>query len=80
VARLVLRSGLGIAWVGLGLGFPVALGGAVVLRHAVYGVSPFDPAAFGAAALAVLLAILLACWLPARHAVKIDPMEALRYE
>ena len=80
VARLILCSGLGIAWTGIGLGFPVALCGSSVLRHAIYGVSQFDPAAYGAAALAVLLAILLACWLPARRAAKLDLMTALRYE
>jgi predicted permease len=80
VARLILRSGLGIAWAGIGLGFPVALCGASVLRHAIYGVSQFDPPAYGAAALAVLLAIFLACWLPARRAAKVDLMTALRYE
>jgi predicted permease len=80
VGRMVLRSGLRVAWVGLGLGFPATLAGSMLLRHAVFGVRQFDPPAFVAAALAVLLAILLACWLPARRAMRVDPMEALRCE
>jgi len=50
------------------------------LRHLVFGVTPFDLAAFAAAAVVVLLANLFACWLPATRAAKVDPMVALRYE
>jgi putative ABC transport system permease protein len=50
----------------------------LLLRHLVFGVTPFDLAAFAAVAIMVLLAILFACWLPATRAVKVDPMVALR--
>jgi len=50
------------------------------LRHLVFGVTPFNLAAFAAAAIVVLLAILFACWLPASRASKVDPLVALRYE
>jgi ABC-type lipoprotein release transport system permease subunit len=50
------------------------------LRHLVFGVTPFDLAAFAAVAIVVLLAILFACWLPGNRAAKVDPMVALRYE
>jgi putative ABC transport system permease protein len=80
VARLILLSGFGVALAGVGIGLPLALGGASLLRHVVYGVNAFDLPAFGAAAVLVLFAILLACWLPARRASKVDPMVALRHE
>jgi ABC-type antimicrobial peptide transport system permease subunit len=65
---------------GICLGLPAAFGGSFLLRHLVSGVSPFDGLSFAIAAGAVMLAIVLACWLPARRASKVDPMEALRYE
>jgi ABC-type antimicrobial peptide transport system permease subunit len=77
VARLVLRSGLGVAVAGLALGLPAAIGGAPLLRHGVFGVTAFDWRAFGISALLALLAVLLA---PARRASKVDAMAALRAE
>src|SRR5437016_7493776 len=44
------------------------------------GISPFDPLSFIAVTLSVLTALICACWLPARRAANVDPMEALRYE
>jgi ABC-type antimicrobial peptide transport system permease subunit len=80
VARLILRFGVWLAFAGISLGLPAAFCGSLLLRHLVFGVTPFDLASFAAAAVVVLLAILFACWLPAARAAKVDPMVALRYE
>ena len=69
-----------LALAGTGLGLPAAFSGSFILRHLVSGVSPFDLPAFVMAAGAIMFAIVLACWLPARRAASVDPMEALRYE
>ena len=78
VVALILRHGLKLGAAGLVVGLVAALGLTRVLEKILYEVSAFDPVSFGAVA-AVLTAIaLFACWLPARRATKVDPMEALR--
>ncbi len=80
VVSLILRRGLWLALAGTILGLPAAFGCAFLLRHLVFGVGPLDLLSLVAAAGAVSLAILVACWLPARRAAKVDPMVALRCE
>jgi macrolide transport system ATP-binding/permease protein len=80
VLRLVLSTGLRLGLIATALGLPLALGAAVVLRHQIAGISPFDPVSFVGVATCVLAALLAACWLPARRAARIDPMAALRCE
>lgn len=80
VMRLVLYTGLRLGLLATALGLPLALGAAVVLRHQIAGISPFDPLSFVAVTACVLAALLVACWLPARRAAQIDPMAALRCE
>jgi predicted permease len=80
VMRLVLSRGLRLGLVATALGVPLALGAAVVLRHQIAGISPFDPVSFVAVTASVLAALTAACWLPARRAARIDPMAALRHE
>ena len=80
VAKLLLGSGLWLAVTGISLGLSMAFCGAFLLRHLVSGVSPFDGLSLAVAAGAVMVAIVLACWLPARRASKVDPLEALRCE
>jgi putative ABC transport system permease protein len=78
ILSMVLREGGTLAFIGMVFG----LGGAYLVGRAMhstlYGVSAMDIGSFGAAALTLLAAALLACYLPARRAGKVDPMVALR--
>jgi len=80
VLALVLRRGMMMATLGAGLGFPIALAAGHALRGLLYAVSPLDPLSITVSLAIVLAVALLACYIPARRAAKIDPMEALRYE
>jgi predicted permease len=80
VMRLVLSTGLRLGLVAVAIGLPLALGVAGILRHQIAGVSPFDPISFAVVTGCVLAVLLVACYLPARRAAKVDPMAALRCE
>jgi predicted permease len=80
IARLVLREGLCISLIGIAVGLPIAFGIAQLLRNGLYGFPPADPLTFIAVPLLLAAVALLACWLPARRAARVDPMAALRYE
>jgi predicted permease len=75
-----LRDGARLTLLGLGLGAVGAFLAARLLGAQLYGVAPGDPATFGAAALLLTTVALLASWLPARRAARVDPMIALRSE
>lgn len=80
VLGMVLRQGLSMAVIGLGLGLLGALGTTRVLRGFLYEVQPLDPLTFASVVALLGLVALLACWLPARRAAKVNPMVALRAE
>jgi predicted permease len=80
VLWLVLRQGLNLTLAGLGAGFLLALAAGRLLSSKLYEVSPTDPLTFTIAPLLLTAAAMLACYLPARRAMRTDPMVALRYE
>jgi ABC-type antimicrobial peptide transport system permease subunit len=80
VARLILREGLNLTLLGISLGLISAAVLTRFLSSFLYGVTPHDPVAFIAVALLLAIVTLIACWLPARRATKVDPMIALRHE
>lgn len=80
VLRLTLGEGLGITLIGVSVGVAVALGVSRLIASYLYGVSAYDPITFISVALLLIAVALLACYLPARRASRVDPMVALRYE
>ena len=80
VMRLVLGEGLRMALVGVILGIAAASGLTRLMTNQLFGVSAQDPLTFAAVAIALTLVALAACYLPARRAVRVDPIAALRHE
>ncbi|MGH9703891.1 MAG: ABC transporter permease [Candidatus Acidiferrales bacterium] len=80
VMRLILGSGMGLTMAGVLLGFVVALVLSRAMTSLLFGVKATDPLTFAAVALLLSTVALLACYVPARRATKIDPLIALRYE
>jgi predicted permease len=78
--RLVIREGLVMTGIGVAAGLALALAATRPLASFLYGVSPFDPAVFLGVPLLLTGVSVLACWLPARRATKVNPIEALRAE
>jgi predicted permease len=80
ILGLILRQGMIMVGLGIFAGVILAWGCGPLIRHFIYGVAPNDPATIiGVAALLAVIAIL-ACWLPARRAMNVDPIAALHYE
>jgi predicted permease len=80
VLGLVLRQGTVVALVGIMIGLAGSFGLTRLIVNQLFGVSATDPATFVIVATLLMLVALMACYLPARRATKVDPMEALRYE
>ncbi len=80
VLRLVLRRGLILTFVGLIIGLPIAFGVAQLMSNIIYGVSAADLVTFGGIGALMCIITSLACYIPARRAMQVDPMIALRYE
>jgi macrolide transport system ATP-binding/permease protein len=80
VLGLVLRGTMAQLGLGLVVGVPVALAGGHLLAHELYGVKPYDPTIDGAAALVLAASAILAGYVPARRAMRVDPVVVLRNE
>jgi ABC-type antimicrobial peptide transport system permease subunit len=80
VMRLILGHGFALTLGGVGAGSVLALILSRQMKKIIYGVSPSDPVTFIAVGLVLITIALLACYVPARRAMRVDPMVALRYE
>jgi putative ABC transport system permease protein len=80
VFRLVLRQGLIITLIGVGIGLLFSAAISRLMTNVLYGVSPTDLVTYIGAALLWLAVSLIACYLPARRAARVEPLAALRYE
>lgn len=80
VLRMILFDGLALIMTGIIIGLGLSVAGTRLMGSLLYGVSPTDPLTFVSVATLLAMVALLACYLPARKATKVDPMVALRYE
>jgi putative ABC transport system permease protein len=80
ILSLVLRRGMKLTLIGMALGLIGAVASTRLLRDMLFGIKPLDPLTFAAMTLLLICISLIACFLPARRATKVDPMNVLRSE
>ena len=80
VLRLVFQFGARFVLPGVAIGIAASMGAARILRNQLWGVSPHDPLALLSVVALLMMVGFLACWVPARRAMRVDPVVALRYE
>lgn len=80
ILKLILGQGMVLIVIGAGIGLALALTATQLLKSLLFGVSATDPLTFSSVVFALVGVALLACYLPARRAMKVDPLVALRYE
>jgi predicted permease len=80
ILGMVLRQGMALVGAGIAIGWVATLGASRLMRDLLWGVAPFDPWTYAAVAAALASVAFVACYVPARRAMRVDPMVALRYE
>ena len=80
VLRLIVRQGMLLSGIALGIGLPLALGASKVASGVLYGITSHDRMTFTTVPLFLAAVTLLACWIPARRATSVEPQTALRHE
>jgi len=80
VLGLVIRSGMALTVTGLAIGIVAALALTRLLSSMLFGITPTDPMTFATVAVALTIVSVIACWIPARKATRVDPLIALRQE
>jgi putative ABC transport system permease protein len=80
VVRMIVRQGGLVALAGITIGLAAAFAGGRLIESLLYGVSPRDPGVLAGTTAVLLCVALLACWLPARRAALLNPLDALRTE
>jgi len=77
---LIIGQGMKLGVIGVAIGFAIAMGLTHFLSSMLFGITATDPVSFGAVILMLLVVVVMACYVPARRAMRVDPMIALRHE